>query len=454
MRYHDFITEGVEDPHIFKAVFLIGGPGSGKSTVRKQLFGGTGLRPIDIDEVYEYLRYSDGISGGYTDFLYKSAGAKIKKKMDVYEGGRLGLVIDSTGRNLDRITKTKARLDRFGYDTIAIYVKTDIDVALDRNEARLRMVKAEPGENLNFKGEVSTVGDLPQSNNVIYDTYHVGSKIYIWDGSQWVADRLPMSFVARNMHNEVTANLPALKALFGNDFITIANSNDKELQSSTNANETKITQFLNKPPRGQNVQAWIQAQRKRKAPEAVSEDLDDTLKSAREFVEQIMEKCKPYLSEINGDLGNYPLYRGTRRKHKPGTKLTHYSEPRAPVSTDLETHTLFDQIIQEAGKTANRSNAIFTSGSLAVAKRYGDTDLVFPIGDFYYTWSTEVADWYVITQRELADLEDSIKGDDNSLKQAIKSKHEIMIHCPNGYYVYPHTDLQYLEQYLNHFLRG
>lgn len=414
MRYHDFITEGVEDPHIFKAVFLLGGPGSGKSTVRRLFFGGTGLRPVDVDEVYEYLRFTVGISGGYTDELYKSAGTKIKKKMDLYVGGRLGLIIDSTGRNLDRITKTKARLDRLGYDTIAIYVKTDIDIALNRNEERRRMVKAEPGK----------------------DEY------------------LPAAYTARNIHNEVTANLPALKALFGNDFITIENSNDKELQSSANANKAKIAQFLNKPPGGQSVQAWIQAQRERKAPKAVSEDLDDTLKSAREFVQQIMEKCKPYLSEINGDLGNYPLYRGTKRKHKPGTKLTHYSEPRAPVNTDLETHALFNQIIQEAGKTANRSNAIFTSGSLAVAKRYGDTDLVFPIGDFYYTWSTQVADWYVITQRELEDLEDSIRGDDNSLKQAIKSKHEIMLHCPNGYYVYPSIDLQYLEQYLNHFLRG
>lgn len=438
MRYHDFITEGVEDPHIFKAVFLLGGPGSGKSTVRRLFFGGIkkyrdpvtnkvtkteyveglipniGLRPVDIDEVYEYLRFTVGITGGYTDKLYKYAGTKIKKKMDLYDGGRLGLIIDSTGRNLDRITKTKARLDRLGYDTIAIHVKTDINVALDNNEKRRRMVKAEPGE----------------------DKY------------------LPAAYTARNIHNEVTANLPALKALFGNDFITIENSNDEELQSSANANKAKIVQFLNKPPGGQSVQAWIKAQRERKAPKAVSEDLDDTLKSAREFVQQIMEKCKPYLSEINGDLGNYPLYRGTRRKHKPGTKLTHYSEPRTPVDTDLETHDLFNQIIQKAGKTADRSNAIFTSGSLAVAKRYGDTDLVFPIGNFYYTWSTEVADWYAILQSELENLEYSIKGDDNSLKQAIKSKHEIMIHCPNGYYVYPHTDLQYLEQYLNHFLRG
>ena len=34
-----FIQEGVEDPGIFKAVFLAGGPGSGKTYVAGQLFG-------------------------------------------------------------------------------------------------------------------------------------------------------------------------------------------------------------------------------------------------------------------------------------------------------------------------------------------------------------------------------------------------------------------------------
>lgn len=416
MNYQEIISEGVKDPHIFKAVFLFGGPGSGKSTVRRLLFDGTGLRPIDVDEVYEYLRFRQEIVGGWTDELYSYAGRKIQKKMDLYIDSRLGLVIDATGRDLGKTQQTKARLDNLGYETLAIYVKTDIDVALNRNEERRRMVKTEPGE------------------------------------------YLPTAYLARKMHNEVKDNLPALRSMFGNDFITIKFSNDVELQSSIDANKSKIAQFLNKPPSGPSVQAWIQAQQKQQA-QPVTENLDQTLESARNFVQQIMKKCKPYLDEINADLGNYPLYRGTRKKYQAGTKLTHSATPRDPVDTDLQTHNLFNQAIQNAGKTADRSNAIFTSGSLRVAKRYGDTNLVFPIGDFYYTWSTKVADWYwymvpVQSQIGLENLEYSIRGDDNSLKQAIKSNHEIMLHCPNGYYVYPHTDLQYLEQYLNHFMRG
>ena len=38
IKLMDLLNEGVNDPGIFKAVFLAGGPGSGKSFVASQLF--------------------------------------------------------------------------------------------------------------------------------------------------------------------------------------------------------------------------------------------------------------------------------------------------------------------------------------------------------------------------------------------------------------------------------
>ena len=35
----DILNEGARDPGIFKAIFLAGGPGSGKSFVAQKLFG-------------------------------------------------------------------------------------------------------------------------------------------------------------------------------------------------------------------------------------------------------------------------------------------------------------------------------------------------------------------------------------------------------------------------------
>ena len=59
----DLLNEGVNDPGIFKAVFLAGGPGSGKSYVAQQLFGipekvnvsKTGLKMVNQDQELEML---------------------------------------------------------------------------------------------------------------------------------------------------------------------------------------------------------------------------------------------------------------------------------------------------------------------------------------------------------------------------------------------------------------
>ena len=44
MKTYNELQEGVYDPNIFKAFFLAGGPGSGKSYVVRKTTGGTGLK--------------------------------------------------------------------------------------------------------------------------------------------------------------------------------------------------------------------------------------------------------------------------------------------------------------------------------------------------------------------------------------------------------------------------
>ena len=59
----DILNEGARDPGIFKAIFLAGGPGSGKSFVAGQLFGipekinvsKYGLKMVNQDQELEML---------------------------------------------------------------------------------------------------------------------------------------------------------------------------------------------------------------------------------------------------------------------------------------------------------------------------------------------------------------------------------------------------------------
>ena len=55
MKTFDELQEGVYDPNIFKAFFLAGGPGSGKSYVVRKTTGGTGLKVVNSDNAFEKL---------------------------------------------------------------------------------------------------------------------------------------------------------------------------------------------------------------------------------------------------------------------------------------------------------------------------------------------------------------------------------------------------------------
>ena len=47
------LVEGVYDPNIFKAFFLAGGPGSGKSFVVRKTTGGLGMKVVNSDTAFE-----------------------------------------------------------------------------------------------------------------------------------------------------------------------------------------------------------------------------------------------------------------------------------------------------------------------------------------------------------------------------------------------------------------
>ena len=71
IKLMDLLLEGVNDPGIFKAIFLAGGPGSGKTFVAQKLFGipdglttsAGGLKLVNQDTEFEYLlnKYFDTI---------------------------------------------------------------------------------------------------------------------------------------------------------------------------------------------------------------------------------------------------------------------------------------------------------------------------------------------------------------------------------------------------------
>ena len=146
-KLNQILREGVYDPGIFKAFFLAGGPGSGKSFVTAGAFGGTGLKTVNSDAAFERAMKKGNLSLKMPDeeeYFRNIVRAKAKMttatQLDTYIQGRLGLVIDATGRDLNTINSQKRQLDPIGYDSYMIFVNTSLEVALERNKNRPRTI--------------------------------------------------------------------------------------------------------------------------------------------------------------------------------------------------------------------------------------------------------------------------------------------------------------------------
>jgi len=169
IKLKDLLTEGVYDPGVLKAVFLAGGPGSGKSFVAMGLFGipekinvsPYGLKMVNQDtELESFLkRYGFGTDldampdevfrqltdPGYQDYSGMRTRTKqmSKDRLKLYTQGRLGVVIDGTGHKFGAIKTQRKKLMDMGYDTFMVFVHTALDIAQKRNMTRPRKLNPE-----------------------------------------------------------------------------------------------------------------------------------------------------------------------------------------------------------------------------------------------------------------------------------------------------------------------
>jgi cytidylate kinase len=215
------VDEGVNDPHIFKAVFMAGGPGSGKSFVAQNILGGTGLRAVNSDEVYEFLLKRQGLSLD-PDSIASTQGQEIRgtakdltaKRQQNYIDGRIGLLIDGTGKIVSVIQDLAQKLKSIGYSVSMIFVNTSLEVAQQRNRQRDRV--------------------------------------------------LPAKLVADSW-NEVQQNLMKYQQIFGADrFHIVDNSGgleDLDRQKNFDKVYNEVQRFLNTPPKHKKALAWIQNQK-------------------------------------------------------------------------------------------------------------------------------------------------------------------------------------------------
>ena len=185
--YHE-LQEGLQDPNIFKAFFLAGGPGSGKSYVVRKTTGGTGLRVVNSDDAFETMLKKAGLSLKMPDeeevprdAVRDRAKRVTAKRQKGYLDGRIGLIIDGTGRDYDKIAQQATELKQIGYDVHMIFVNTSLDVALERNAQRDRSVP-EPIVVKSWKDVQSNIGKFSQyfrANFVVVDNNNAKEDVFV-----------------------------------------------------------------------------------------------------------------------------------------------------------------------------------------------------------------------------------------------------------------------------------
>ncbi len=233
----DLLNEGVQDKGIFKAVFLAGGPGSGKTYVAKNLFGipdkfniaMSGMKMVNSDKELKHLlkKYGfgtdldkmpdevfDDLTAKGQSGLRDYAKSLTKERMRLYQQGKLGMIIDGTGHDFGKIHAMKKDLEDDGYDTYMCMVNTSLEVAQKRNQER---------------------------------------------------DRVLPPHLLEKSWRDVQKNLGAFQNLFKNNFVIVDNSkhlDEDEAEAKFVPLVTKVVRkFVNKPIKNKLGRAWVRKQK-------------------------------------------------------------------------------------------------------------------------------------------------------------------------------------------------
>lgn len=137
--FKQFLNESINDKGIFKAIFVIGIPGSGKSYTSKSLAGSISPRLVNTDKATEYLAFRNqtAIDSKSWKAMYKDDALRITKaSLSQYLNGMLPLMIDGTSNDASNLLHRMGILESLGYDVGIVYVNTPLNIALKRVEER------------------------------------------------------------------------------------------------------------------------------------------------------------------------------------------------------------------------------------------------------------------------------------------------------------------------------
>ena len=266
------LNEGINDPGKLKAIFLAGGPGSGKDYVMNSTLTGEGLKEINSDVAFEYLMQKNGLDMEMPDEerverdIVRGRAKNITKEQErLALAGRLGLIINGTADDLDKIKTIKQKLEADGYETMMVFVNTSNEVSRERNVERGKMGKRKVPDGTNKQGVPDNSPNIRQEK---------------WDLAQ--------------------KNIGELQKIFGNEkFTVIDNTADirkvspeekEKIQTNFNRVRRMAQQFVRAENTNPAAKAWTEKEAQKRGITYKEPKTYKTLKQIRQSVPNVVHK--------------------------------------------------------------------------------------------------------------------------------------------------------------------
>jgi len=264
MKLYDILKEIQGKP---KAIILAGAPGAGKGYILRGLDLGS-LKVLNVDDIYVPMLKKANITLDLKNATPEersnqakamaAANKEFKGNLATTIGGKESFILDGTGASLKETSKLKVELEEAGYEVFMLYVYTDLERSLKQNQDRF---------------EKSGGKDRSLAPAIVMRTW-----------------------------KSVTQNHAPYKQLFGNNFVSVANTlGDEKLTDLEDIITKYLTPFdpKNTKPKTPAQQAKSDA-RKAKDAEEIKALLSD--KGVKDIIttsvsaEEAQSKLKSFLS--------------------------------------------------------------------------------------------------------------------------------------------------------------
>ena len=119
-----------------QVILMMGGPASGKSYIRAEMFDG--VKVIDCDEIKKEHPEYDGHNP--TMEIHAWSSVKALQLADDSIKNKESFIYDGTGSTAEKYVKIIKKAHQAGFNTKLVYVVCDLKTALERNKNRSRTV--------------------------------------------------------------------------------------------------------------------------------------------------------------------------------------------------------------------------------------------------------------------------------------------------------------------------